>query len=129
MSLLVGLFNGPSYYNPYKFPERATNRRAVVLDLMVRHGYITEAQAEDAKAIPVESLLADQKVETLNKYQQFLDVVIDEVIEKTGFNPYTTSMEIFTTLDPEIQQYMTELNEGNLGYKWKTYKYNKHVSS
>ncbi len=125
-ALLVGLFNGPSYYNPYKYPERASNRRAIVLNLMVRHGYITEAQAEDAKAIPVESLLADQKVETLNKYQQFLDIVIDEVIEKTGFNPYTTSMEIFTTLDPEIQQYMTELNEGNLGYKWKTYKYNDY---
>ncbi len=125
-ALLVGLFNGPSYYNPYKYEDRATNRRAIVLDLMVRHGYITEEQAEDAKAIPVSSLLAEQKTETMNKYQQFLDLVLDEVEDDTGFNPYTTSMEIYTTLDPELQQYMTDLNEGNLGYKWKVYKYNDY---
>lgn len=125
-ALLVGLFNGPSYYNPYKYEDRADNRRAIVLDLMVRHGYITEEQATDAKAIPISSLLKEQQTETLNKYQQFLDLVVDDVIEDTKLNPYTTSMEIYTTLDPELQQYMTDLNEGNLGYKWKTYKYNDH---
>lgn len=124
-ALLVGLFNGPSYYNPYWHPERATNRRAVVLDLMVRHGYITEKQAEDAKSIPVESLLKEYVAEKEQPYQQFLDVAIEEVIEKTGLNPYTTSMIVYTSLDPTIQQYMTELNEGNLGYTWKTYPYNR----
>ncbi len=125
-ALLVGLFNGPSYYNPYKYEERASNRRAVVLDLMVRHGYISEEQAEDAKAIPVSSLLSEQKTKTLNKYQQFLDLVLNEIEDDTGYSPYTTSMEVYTTLDPELQQYMTDLNEGNLGYKWKTYKYNDY---
>lgn len=125
-ALLVGLFNGPSYYNPYKYEDRAETRRAIVLDLMVRHGYITEEQATEAKAIPISSLLTEQKSKTLNQYQQFLDLVLQEVERDTGYDPYTTPMEVYTTLDPELQQYMTDLNEGNLGYKWKTYKYNDY---
>ncbi len=125
-AILVGLFNGPSIYNPYIYPENTEYRRAVVLDLMVRHGYITEEQADDAKAIPVESLLTEYTIDETNPYQQYLDVAIDEVIEKTGKNPYTTSMIVYTNLDRTVQQYMTDLNEGKLGYKWKTYSYNDY---
>lgn len=125
-AILVGLFNGPGIYNPYIYPENTESRRAVVLNLMVHHGYITEEQAEDAKAIPVESLLTEYHGEELNQYQQFLDIAINEVEQKTGLSPYTTSMEVYTTLDRTIQQYMTDLNEGNLNYKWKTYKYNDY---
>jgi len=125
-ALLVGLFNGPSYYDPYYHADRADYRRAIVLDLMVRHGYIDEAQADDAKAIPISSLLVDAEIEELNEYQQFLDIVLDEVKEKTGLSPYTTPMIVYTTLDREIQSYMKKLNNGELDYKWKTYKYNDY---
>ena len=118
-SLLAGIFNAPSRYNPIYSVELAEMRRSQVLNLMVRHEYITEEQAEDAKAISVESLKADQSSEQVNRYQQFIDVVCQEVEEKLGVDPYNTSMEVYTTMDPEIQEYMVLLNEGQLGYKWK----------
>ena len=87
-ALIAGLFQSPTYYDPYTHPENAEARRAVVLRLMVRHGYITEEEEEMANAISVEALLG--KKEYTNPYQSFIDVVIDEIYDKTGENQYNT---------------------------------------
>lgn len=50
---------------------------------MTRHGYITKEEAEFAKSISIESLLANNNVAD-GKYQGYIDTVVDEVEEKTG---------------------------------------------
>ena len=124
-SLLAGIFNAPSSYNPFFSTDLATKRRSIVLNLMVRHGYITEEQAEDAKAISVESLIVEPTTTSLNKYQQFIDIVCEDIDEQFDLDPYVTPMEIYTTMDPEVQDVMIKLNNGELNYKWKTYNHNK----
>ena len=49
-SLLAGLANGPTYYDPLAHPDRAQQRQAVVLDAMVSSQMITQDQADQAKA-------------------------------------------------------------------------------
>lgn len=114
-AIIAGLFQSPTYYDPYTHPDKAAERRAIVLRLMVRHGYITEEQEEMANAISVESLLSTK--EYTNPYQSFIDVVIDEIYEKTGENPYNTPMKIYTTLDKEKQDHMNNVIDGDL-YTW-----------
>ena len=48
-AIIAGLFQAPSAYDPYRYPEATTERRDTVLNLMVRHGYITREEAEIAK--------------------------------------------------------------------------------
>jgi penicillin-binding protein 1A len=90
---------------------------------MVRHGYITEDEAADAKAITVESLLIGQSAGKLNKYQQFIDIVCRDIAAKyDGLDPYATPMEVYTTMDPKLQQVMIDLNDEKLGYKFPVKK-------
>jgi membrane peptidoglycan carboxypeptidase len=51
---LAGLVQNPSRFDPTRFPERAQSRRDDVLNAMVNTGYITQEQADAAKAISVE---------------------------------------------------------------------------
>lgn len=113
-ALLAGLFQNPTYYNPYKYPERAESRRNTVLNLLRRHGYITEEEAEAAKTIKVESMLVKRDAEKVNEYQAFIDYVIKDVEDKTGINAYKTPVEIYTTLDRSIQSTLTSLEKGEL---------------
>ena len=113
-ALLAGLFQNPTYYNPYKYPERAESRRNTVLNLLRRHGYITEEEAEAAKTIKVESMLVKRDAEKVNEYQAFIDYVIKDVENKTGINAYKTPVEIYTTLDRSIQSTLTSLEKGEL---------------
>lgn len=114
-ALLAGLFQAPTAYNPYINPEAATERRAIVLRLMRRHGYITEEQEEMANAIRVESLLSTKQYK--NPYQNFVDVVTYEVYEKTKEDPYNTPMKIYTTLDKDKQDHMNKVINGEI-YTW-----------
>ena len=43
-AMIAGLFQAPGAYDPYLYPEKAEARRNIVLNLMCKHGYITEEQ-------------------------------------------------------------------------------------
>lgn len=114
-ALIAGLFQAPTAYDPYLHPEAASQRRAVVLRLMKRHGYITAEEEEMANAISVKSLLG---VKTYtNSYQNFVDLVVSEVVEKTGESPYKTPMKIYTTLDVDKQNHLNDIINGKT-YTW-----------
>lgn len=118
-SLLVGLFNNPYLYNPYRNPEGCTNRRNVVLSLMERHGYISAEQKEEAMNIPIQSLLQEQQnYSSANPYQAFIDYVIQDVQDHTGLDPYVVPMAIYTTLDTNIQNVVNDVQNG-VTYKFK----------
>lgn len=118
-SLIAGLFQAPTSYNPYQHPKQAEERRNTVLYLMQRHGYITKEEADDARSIPVESLLRESNPEgSSNEYQSYIDVVVKEVEEKTGLSPYTTGMKIYTNLDPDKQKTLNDIMGGKT-WKWK----------
>ncbi len=120
-SLLVGMFNNPSYFNPYSYPENATERRSTVLNLMVKHGYITEEEKEFAESVSVQSLLAEHKQEDTGEYQAFIDFVLKQVQKETGDDPYKVPMAIYTTLDPKISKVLNQLEDGDL-YKFRDNK-------
>ena len=52
-ALLVGLCKNPSYYNPRRYEDRALERRNVVIDQMVKAGYLSTSEADSCKALPV----------------------------------------------------------------------------
>lgn len=117
-ALIAGLFQAPSAYDPYVYPEKATARRNQVLNLMVRHGYITKEEAQIAKDIPVKSLLTERKSH-LNIYQGYIDTVIEEVMDKYDVNPYKVPMEIYTYFESEKQDVINSIYNGSSGYKFK----------
>ena len=111
-ALLAGMFQSPNGYNPYKNPDAAYERRKTVLSLMVRHGYITQEEADLANEVTIESMLENTTEET-NGYQGFIDTVVAEIEEKTGDNPYTVPMKIYTTMDKEMQDGINSVLAGN----------------
>ena len=101
-ALLAGLIQRPSYLSPYRHPERALERRNVVLESMVETHAITREQADKAKAAPLK--LAPPNVEASDA-PYFVDMVRDQLISK--FNEHDLndqSYRIYTTLDPELQK-------------------------
>lgn len=102
VALLVGLVKGPSYYNPWRNPERSLARRNTVLDNLLNEGKITPADYDKAKAKPLGILL--QPTAGLSVYPAFLDVVRRQL--KTEYKEEDLNSEglrIFTTLDPRVQ--------------------------
>lgn len=126
-AMIAGLFQAPGTYNPYTNPERTEERRQTVLYLMRRHGYITDEEYEIAKEMTVEKIVKENNSTNIASgivnpdHQQFVDMVIKDVKEKTGESPYTKSMTIYTTLDSKIQKHVSDIMNGKT-YKWENDK-------
>ncbi|HET9304717.1 MAG TPA: PBP1A family penicillin-binding protein [Candidatus Sulfotelmatobacter sp.] len=101
-ALLAGLIQRPSYLSPYRHPERAMDRRNLVLESMVDTHAITREQADKAKAAPLK--LAPPNVEASDA-PYFVDMVRDSLISKYSENELNdSSYRIYTTLDPDLQK-------------------------
>mgnify|MGYP004643206347 FL=1 len=117
-ALLVGLFQAPSAYNPINYPEKAEARRNQVLNLMKRHGYINDEECEIAKSIKVKDMIYNGS-RSNNKNIGFINTVVEEVIKRTGKNPYIVSMKIKSTMIQSKQDVLNDLYAGtNKNLKW-----------
>lgn len=102
VALLVGIVKGPSYYNPRRQPERALERRNLVLDLLAAQGVITVEEAATAKKKPLgvtqRGSLAD------SSYPAFLDLVKRQLRQDYQEQDLTEEgLRIFTSFDPITQ--------------------------
>lgn len=125
---IAGMFKSPNYYRPNVNPKNATARRQTVLNLMVRHGYITKEEADIAAAIPMDSLTTtDSSSGVLSQYQGYIDTVADEITNKYGINPYTTPLLVYTNLDRSRQDAVNSVLNGE-NYNWINNKVQTGVS-
>jgi penicillin-binding protein 1B len=101
-ALLAGMIQRPNYFTPYRHPDRAMERRNLVLDSMVETGAITQDQAEHAKAEPIR--LAPPDIDA-SEAPYFVDLVHDEIVQRLGESATAHSaLHIYTSLDPELQR-------------------------
>ncbi|WLR56580.1 PBP1A family penicillin-binding protein [Mesobacillus subterraneus] len=111
-ALLAGMPQSPNNYNPFTNPEKAEKRRNTVLYLMHQHGFISQEEKENAQKIPVESSLVKEENRN-NKNEEpfdaFIDMVIEEVTEKTDFDIFSDGLEIYTTLDQSAQKHVESI--------------------
>jgi penicillin-binding protein 1A len=112
MALLAGMPQSPNNYNPFEHPEAAEKRRNIVLTLMAKHGFISEADAETAKAIPVTSTLVQTQKDP-RPYDSFIDQVLKEIAELGDIDVSSAGLAIHTTLDPTAQTYVEQVLNSN----------------
>jgi penicillin-binding protein 1B len=98
-ALLAGIVQRPGYYNPWRYPERARERRNVVLALMRQNGYLSDAACRQAVQEPV-TIAPEQSEGT--EIQYFLDLVGDELQARLDDHEKQTRY-VYTTLDPDLQ--------------------------
>jgi len=106
-TLLASLPNGPSYYSPYgSHPDKLKERQQYILDRMIKFGYITENEANQAKEKELEySTLSGLKA------HHFVTMV-KEYLEKEYSRKYTdinmAGLKVYTTLDWDLQKIAEE---------------------
>ena len=105
-ALLAGLIQGPNLLSPYKYPERALDRRNMVLEAMVETGDLAREEADKAKATPLK--LAPPNVEASDA-PYFVDLVKETLANRYGEREMNEqALRIYTTLDPDLQRAAAE---------------------
>lgn len=123
-AILVGMLKGPSYYNPYRNPERALLRRNTVLENMNKASYISDDDAERLKALPLklEFNPTDHNDGLAAYFRSVLKKDIQQTLEENSIykadnSPYDLDrdgLKIYTTINSRMQRYAEEAQKEHL---------------
>ncbi|HEX7027415.1 MAG TPA: penicillin-binding protein 1B, partial [Gammaproteobacteria bacterium] len=102
LALLVGLVKGPSYYNPWRHPERARERRNLAIDVMLAEDLLKPEEARLARLTPLS--IRPQEILRTSSYPAFVDLVKRQLhADYRDEDLRSEGLRIFTTFDPQIQ--------------------------
>ena len=93
---LAGLVQQPVGYDPTQNPKLAQVRRNVVLDRMALQGFITPAEAEKAKAVPIAKTLRPTQLQNgcaQSKYPFYCDFIINQIKNDEKYGATVTERE------------------------------------
>jgi penicillin-binding protein 1A len=115
-ALLAGVPKAPSDYSPTANPAKAKERRDLVLDLMAKNGFVTQAEADAAKAKPIQ--LADTAYYQSQRKSSPFDYPV-EFIRQELEDKYTTrvaqgGLSVYTSINVDAQKRAYEVLRGGL---------------
>lgn len=110
---VVGMLKATTSYNPYRNPERAKNRRDVVLEQMVKYGYLQDSEADSLQALDLQT---DYQYVSSNQgpapyFRQELAEQLKQILadnpkeDGSPYNLYTDGLKIYTSIDARLQKY------------------------
>lgn len=101
-AMLAALVNGPSLFNPMRFPERAKKRRNLVLERLLADEKITQAEHDRALKAPVKT--QPTTAWKTNRFPAYLDLVrrnLHRDYEQEDLQ--VDGLRVFTAFDPVAQ--------------------------
>ncbi len=113
-SLLAGLPQQPTNYNPSVYPENAKRRQQYVLDQMVKLHYITRAEADAAYADFPKIYDDREGGGQVLDHPHFVQYVVEYLQSKYGEDVLTGGLNVYTTIDSAIQKRAEEIVQTNV---------------
>jgi len=117
-AMLVGMAKNSAFYNPIRFEERTLQRRNVVMNQMVKYGYLKKEKYDSLKVLPLGLVFRpenhnDGLATYFREYlrDNFLDGWCKKHINpetEKPYNIYRDGLRIYTTIDSRMQQYAEE---------------------
>ncbi|GAB1419488.1 transglycosylase domain-containing protein [Bacteroidales bacterium] len=123
-ALMAGVVNAPTWYSPVRNPERALQRRNLVLKKMADYGFISQQQATEAQQIPLDMSnfgLLDHNSGAATYFREYLRGELKNwAAAKTkpdgsSYDIYKDGLKIYTTINSRMQQYAEEAIREHLG--------------
>ena len=122
---LAGMIASPGRFNPFRNPERCRARRDALLRMMLEAGQIDRAGYERAVAEP---LTPASHPPARVQAPHFVNFVENQLQEKYGEKLGTEGLQIFTTLDVDLQQRAQRSVTDGLANLEKTYRRLRNAS-
>ena len=120
-AMLVGMCKNPALFNPLRRPDTTMHRRMVVLGQMAKNGFITRAEYDSLKGLPLG--LRFQRIDHTEGPAPYFREVLRAKLQKLltekdengkyriakpdgkPYDIYTDGLKVYTTLDRRMQQY------------------------
>ena len=124
-SMIAGMIQRPERYSPFNHLDRAYKRRATVLETMIAAGYLSRAEAETIGATEVHPVKGSVAHNTSGGFAAYYVEEVRKLLEKDygASKLYKEGLRVWTTLNPQYQNWMEEALENHLAKEETERKY------
>jgi len=106
-AMLIGILKGPSWYSPIRHPDRALQRRNIVLRMMHDNGKLEKTQFDSLKTLPLSLDLNDpNKMKMAPYFTEYIRTQLNRLQDSLHVNIYEDGLRVYTSLNTEFQYYM-----------------------
>ncbi len=128
-AMLVGMLKAPTAYNPRMHPEDALRRRNTVLFQMKRNKYLSQAQYDSLKALPItlKFSVENQNTGMAPYFREYLRSDMEKWCNEntkpdgTHYNLYKDGLKIYTTINYKMQTYAEQAVKDHLRFLQKKF--------
>ncbi|MCW8834259.1 MAG: penicillin-binding protein 1B [Colwellia sp.] len=106
IALLVAQVKGPSYYDPWRHPERAKTRRDLILRLMFEQNFLSVREFEQAVTEPL-TVRSQRRFKNQN-YPAYLQLVKSELSQQLSTRQQKSGIRVFTGFSQVSQQLLEQ---------------------
>ncbi|HOX82014.1 MAG TPA: transglycosylase domain-containing protein [Chryseolinea sp.] len=122
-AVLVGMLQNPSLYDPHRYPETSLKKRNEVLSKLVKHQYISRAEYDSIKVLPITLRF---QVQNQNKglATYFRREITNDLMrwcKEHNYDLWESGLKIYTTIDSRMQRYAEEAVEENMKAQQKAF--------
>jgi penicillin-binding protein 1A len=123
-AVLIGILKAPTWFSPVRNPARAFERRNTVMHQMAKYDYISAADLDSLKNIPVDMTnyhLQDHTTGIATYFREYLRMVLAEWCNQhpkedgTPYNLYRDGLKVYTTINYRMQEYAERAMREYLG--------------
>ncbi len=116
-ALLIGILRAPSYYSPVRHPDRAAQRRETVLGQMAKYDFISQAQFDSLRQLPIDMskyMILDHTSGIAQYFREMIRIRLNDWCQThkktdgTPYNLYKDGLKIYTTINSVLQHYAEE---------------------
>lgn len=106
-AMLIGILKGPSWYSPIRHPERALQRRNIVLSMMYDNGKLEKVEFDSLKQKPLGMELNDpNKMKTAPYFTEDIRRQLNRLQDSLHVNIYEDGLRVYTSLNTKFQYFM-----------------------
>ncbi len=123
-AVLIGTLKAPTWFSPVRNPSRAFDRRNVVLGQMEKYEYITPAEYDSAKKLPIDMgnyRIQDHTTGMATYFREYLRMLLNDWCanhpkeDGTPYNLYRDGLKVYTTINYKMQEYAEQSVNEYLG--------------
>lgn len=123
-AMLVAMLKGQTYYSPVRHPQRALERRNLVLEKMEKYDFLTRQEYDSISRLPIDLTnygIQDHESGLATYFREILRLDLKEWCKNhkktdgTNYDLYKDGLRVYTTIDSRLQKYAEEAVAEHVG--------------
>jgi penicillin-binding protein 1A len=115
-AMLIGVLKATTYYNPFRNPNKALQRRNTVLGQLLKYEHISQKETDSLCKLPLGTKYTPEVMESgvSMHFHDYLTLTLEKICAARGLDLHADGLKVYVTIDSRLQKLAEESVNENM---------------